>query len=79
MLAMARETLRFLACGWPEAHIIKDQVYVCQLADNLPDHDYFLLTKLAGCECWVPVTSSDVMLIHEIEDNDGQNKRSSGA
>lgn len=70
MKAMARENLRFLACGWPEAYIIKGQVYKCQEASNLPDHDYFLLTKHAGREDWVPVKASDVMLIHEVTEHE---------
>jgi hypothetical protein len=69
MKAMARRDMRFLSWGWPEAHLIEGEVYECQEATNLPDHDYFLLTKHTGREDWVPVLASDVMLIHEVNDH----------
>jgi hypothetical protein len=69
MKATVRQTLKFSAWGWPEAFVLKGKTYKCKKADNLPDHDYFLLTKEAGREDWVPVMAADVMLVHEVNDD----------
>ena len=65
MKARANQDLRFLSWGRPEAHVVKGHVYECQEATNLPDHDYFLLTKEAGRPDWVPVCADEVTIIEE--------------
>lgn len=65
---MAKVTLRFRSWGYPEAFVVKGRYYECKEAANLPDHDYFLLTKETGREDWVPVMAADVALVHEVKD-----------
>lgn len=68
MKAMAKVTLRFKSWGYPEAFVVKGHYYECKEATNLPDHDYFLLTKETGREDWVPVMAADVALVYEVAD-----------